>query len=405
MDEELDVIVTGFDVADRQAEAGLVRVFGLDQQRAHRFLRELPAVAKRCPNQASADRYVHALRSIGARVELQAVSKLRPSDSAALRPTHSSLPIPAPSVMARLHESMRVERETQRAIRLFRKAEGLDQTETFEPVAVDPVNPSIPKAPKVPHDLHRMPNAKLARPSERPIWSVPPSEGRDSRHPSRPHADAKLPPPPIASEAPPRASESPPDFEEPVDPLDARTADSMLPQDVGLAHAATASMRPGLTSLIAWQQQRDARLRGDPRTRWVMAALALVLVYGALRLSGLLDSEADRRTKAWATQGFETGEHAEAQAWLQDSTHTLRGFEPGAARELVDRLERAGARGVYAARIQSTPNGESSSALVIDLPNDKAKREVILWHAAKARGLEPPLIPDHGEPYYLLTWQ
>ena len=47
MDEELDIVVTGFDVSDRLAEAGLTRVFGLNAQQARRFVRDVPFVAKR----------------------------------------------------------------------------------------------------------------------------------------------------------------------------------------------------------------------------------------------------------------------------------------------------------------------------------------------------------------------
>lgn len=393
MNEELDIIVSGFDVSDRQAEAGLSRVFGLDSKRAHRFVRELPIVAKRCPNQASAERYAHALRSIGARVELRAVATLSPTDATALGPSHSSLPIPAPSVMAQLHESMRVERETRRAIRLFRAAEGLDREDTGAPLAeVDSINPAIPKAPLLPRDLHELPNAALPAYSERPQARNPYADDADqaaSVRSPRPHADARLPPP-LAGDPPSRGP----------------GAESVRRRDVGLAHAATASVRPGLGARSATHAQRRTRQAlKSRRLRWAGAILLLLLAGVGVWLSGLLDSADDRRKRAWAEHGIEAGEHAEARAWLENREHGLTGLDPNVARQLVDRLERAGALGVYAVRFRSTPNGRSASALVVELPHGAAARRIILWHSAKARGLDSPLIPDRGERYHLLTWR
>lgn len=393
MNEELDIIVTGFDVTDRQAEAGLIRVFGLDTQRAHRFVRELPTVAKRCPNPTSAERYAHALRSIGARVELRGVASLKPSDAAALRPTHSSLPIPAPSVMAQLHESMRVERMTARAIRLFRASEGLGHERASSKLDdVDTLSPRIPKAPPVPRDLHKMPNAALPRYSDRPAFEDESADraGAAAGAPSpRAHADAR-PPPPLVGDA--GSAEA--------------VAESIRPHGIGLTHTTTASKRPGLSDLAAWHQLRRAQqTRRSRRRLWAGAALLLLPAYAGLHFSGVLESDDDRRRKVWADSGIEAGDHAEAAAWLQDPSHRLVGLDSSAARQLVERLERAGARGVYAVRIRSTPQGYSAGALIVDLPAAAAVRRVILWHCAKARGLEHSLVPDRGERYHLLTWQ
>jgi hypothetical protein len=71
MRQDLDVIVTGFDVDQRQAETGLIRLFGLEPLRAKRFVEQLPVVAKRCTDRAMADRYADALRALGARVDVR----------------------------------------------------------------------------------------------------------------------------------------------------------------------------------------------------------------------------------------------------------------------------------------------------------------------------------------------
>jgi hypothetical protein len=285
MDEELAVIVTGFDVDQRRAEAGLMGVFGLDAARARRFVRELPAVAKTCGNRGAADRYAQALRSIGARVEIQSAA----SAAAEGRPSPSSLPIPAPSIMARLDESTRVERETLRAIERFRAAEGLDAAGE-PPLDLDPINPSIPRAPPVPHDLAKMPNAKLPRWSERPAWMMTdPLEQGERSDPSgtqspRPHNDAKPPPPPatpvrlLDSTAASRAAHPRAGQPEP--------SRSMRPSAVGLAHAAKASVRPGIGLLSWWRiAGRDARRR-RLRQAWLTAVALVVLMAGALWLWG-----------------------------------------------------------------------------------------------------------------------
>jgi hypothetical protein len=395
MDEELDVVVTAFEVPERQAEAGLVHVFGLDAQHARRFIRELPVTAKRCPNRASADRYAQALVSIGARVELVPVSPPGDGDQAP-RASISSLPIPAPSVMAKLRESIQVERETRRAIRRFRAAEGLDpeSDDGALPPDIDPINPSIPKAPPLPRDLHRLPNGLRARPSDPPssVWSDPLGLGPDvggllSERPR--HADAD-PPPPLAGS---RLSSR-----EPGD------GDSMRPTAIGLAHAATASIRPGMGPLSAFPQPMGRARKRKTRARWPLVFTALVAGYAGLRHAGILATDAERRARAWAAAGIEAGEHAAATDWLLQPSHRLADLEPGEARALVDRLMRAGARGVYVIAIDSESAAESSSSLLIELPDEAATRRILLFHAAKAQRLEPPLIPDHGERFYVLTW-
>jgi hypothetical protein len=277
MTEELDIILTGLELEHGQVEAGIVRVFGIDPRDARRLLRELPAVAKSGAPRAVAERYVAALRSIGARVEL------RPTGS---RSTHEraagavSLPLPAPEQIARVDESIRVQRETARAIKRFRAAEGLD-AESLD--AVDPENPSldlwnpeIPKAPLVPRDLAKLRNAARR-------FSDPPSghghddgdgdtqEDLELAAPARSHADAQLPPP--VEERHSRPSHVP-------SSSDHFAIRSRRPS-VGLAHAATASIRPGLSSYFARSvpQHKPRRLRA----LWALALL-LLLTAGAVAL-------------------------------------------------------------------------------------------------------------------------
>ena len=113
------------------------------------MLRALPAVAKRGASRALAERYFSALRSIGAAAEL------RPDGccpaAARTPPARAAPALPASASVAHVDESMRVQRETERAIKRFRAAEGLDEPETGP--ASTSWNPAIPKAPSLPHDL------------------------------------------------------------------------------------------------------------------------------------------------------------------------------------------------------------------------------------------------------------
>jgi hypothetical protein len=410
MDEELDIIVTGFDVDPRQAESGLMNVFGLDAVRARRFVRDLPVVAKRCGNRASADRYVQALRSIGARVEAQPAAD--GDGHHAVRAAVSSLPIPAPSVMARLHESLQVERETVRAIRRFRAAEGLEPDDDHPlPLDLDPTNPDIPRAPKVPHDLDKMPNAKLPRVSDRPEWMLTDplaqgeGSGADGARTSRPHADARLPPPPsTAPRARAAGGSGAPSGTQPTPEARGRK-ESVRPSAVGLAHAATASVRPGIGLLSWWQRLDNDTLRRKRLREYWPAAVAVALVgAAALWFSGALETEAGRRERAWRAQGIDPGDYADAAVWLDAPDHELGGLAKADSRELVEGLNRAGARSVYAVWIRKQGQGARAAGLVIELPPQAAERRTILWHVARARG-RSELEPDDGGRYYLLTFE
>jgi hypothetical protein len=255
MDEELDVILVGCEVDQRQVEAGLVRVFGIEPREARRVLGALPALAKRGASRALAERYFSALRSIGATAEL------RPMDapgSSAYANGIEQLPVPASALVAHVDESMRVQRATERAIKRFRAAEGLDEHD--DGPGVDLRNPAIPKAPPLPRDLSRMPNAATPRWSDPPSWSEPPGDQNGSLAPVREHVDAQPPPPP--SGTPPASGPQ----------LRNQVHASMRPHSVGLAHGARASVRPGLSAPIP-QVTATRRLA---RGRWAVLLLSLL---------------------------------------------------------------------------------------------------------------------------------
>jgi hypothetical protein len=137
-----------------------------------------------------------------------------------------------------------------------------------------------------------------------------------------------------------------------------------------------------------------------------LAALAALLVVAgtALWISGALETEADRRDKAWRAHGIDAGVSAPALAWLEASDHEVDGLDKPAARDLVERLIRAGARGVHAVRIRASGDAERADGLLVELPAQATERRTILWHAARARG-RTALEPDSGGRYHLLTFE
>jgi hypothetical protein len=180
-------------------------------------------------------------------------------------------------------------------------------------------------------------------------------------------------------------------------------ADSVPPRAIGLAHAATASVRPGLGLLASWRPGAVTLRRWRTRD-WLAATVVLGALAGAaLWRAGVFDTESDRRTQALRALGIDAGKHLPAGPWLEQPGHDVRGIDAAALHDLLGKLQRAGAVAVFALRIQPNKNGgETAAGLLIELPVQPTARRTILWHAAHARGLEPPLIPDPGGAYYAL---
>ncbi len=390
MPPELDVIVTGFDVEQRQAETGMIRLFGLDPQRAKRFVEQLPVVAKRCSDSATADRYADALRAIGARVDV------RPHAAAfrdSLPPVATtSLPAPAPELAAKLRESVRVSRAADSAIARFREAEGLEPLDAE--LGFDPYNPSIPRAPAIPHDLARMPNATLQRPSDRPEWmvadplSLTPDAGSGIPAALQPHLDAQHPPrgrPSRDSGMRPRRH---------------------TPQTVGIAHAARASVRPGMSGHTPDKPVTSVPWPRKLARAWPGLLLALLIaVVGAWR-AGWLQTEAERRLAAWSAEGILAHEHQEVRAYLAQPGHVVRGIGQAELRALLDKLERAGVKSVYAIDITaSAAKQQQAAALVVTLPAGVAARQTVRYYAAEAQGLGKTPVVDRHEHYLVVAFK
>lgn len=399
--EDLDIIVTGFEVDQQRAEAGLMRVFGLDAQRARNFVAQLPVIAKRCNELQAAERYAHALRSIGARIELRPHA----ATGEPARPSGRSLPPPSslqPEQPERMRDSVRHTSASERAIARFRATEGLENPASSNAPAssIDLYNPVIPKAPALPRDLPQLPNRARSAQPEHPEWMVSdPLEltpERDSDIPT------SLRPPDVrTARASTRPSSKPTTRPGPSSDRASSERLSDRPRSVGLAHAATASGRPGLSAVSL-----GAKPGASLRRRWLMrtAVLAVVAALAAViaRLSGHLLTEDERHVRAWRQEGIEAGEHAPVRAWLNGPGHHLRGLDGAATERLLDQLERAGATRVFAIRISGPSDRPEAGAVLVEMPADKVARRTILWHLAGARGERDAPLSDEGQHFELL---
>jgi hypothetical protein len=390
--EDLDIVVTGFEVEQGPAEAGLMRVFGLDSERARRFIEQVPVVAKRCTERKAAERYADALRSIGARIEL------RPHIEAHWLPDGTSLP---PPDAAGSDESRRT--ASERTIARFRASEGLDDLKRT-PSGLDLYNPVIPKAPTLPHDLRQMPNGprseapgRARRPSgsspDQPEWMV------SDPLQLTPESDGSIAPGlrPSDSVQPRAASRS----SNPASANSERLSDR--PRSVGLAHSARVSGRPGLSAQqsSAGGSLTPTRLRLARALAILVGIVVAVLLY--LRVTDQLLTANERLEHAWRAYGIEPGEHAPAREWLSQDGHRLHGLTPAELAQLLERLDRAGAARMHVVGIkEGHDDGAEASGLLVEMPTDKAVRRTILWHLAAARGRADAPLVDEGEPFQLL---
>ncbi|MDD9938676.1 MAG: hypothetical protein OXT09_34010 [Myxococcales bacterium] len=397
MSDEVDIVVTGFDVDARQAEAGLVRLFGLDGADARRFLQELPTIAKRGASPSTAKRYVEALQSIGARVDC-VPAKPGERGGMALGEPPVSLPAPPSSMMQELHRSMRVDRATEEAIDRFRESEGMpsrppsdrpvapDRVMSFGP---DPMNPRIPQAPRLPN-MDGMPNALPSAHDSLPAWrtGTAPSDGEGVKtfQSSLPGDDGRT-----TSSISDRAFQS------------GRVPITDQSRATGATQHSHGVAQPSSDSIRAMQRVGQAQREERSRRRRAIAGLALGAVTIATVVAFWLtreDSELDQLRLRIEAAGIQAGNVTPAHAWLEDATRTVRGLGAADAQSLVSDLSRAGASAILAVRI----DGEAAGALVVVLPKESDARRTVLWQVARAQGREPSLDDDQGQRFVELKF-
>lgn len=402
MEEEVDIVVTGFNVDAKVAEAGLVRLFGIDGAEARRFLQELPTVAKRGARGQTAARYVEALESIGARVDAVPARK---SEGAGRGLSQGPLSLPAPpsSMMQQLHRSMRVDRATEEAIDRFRESEGLEverpsssrpgpgaAPDRFVSFGPDPMNPRIPQAPRMP-SLDGMPNAKMLE--ELPEWRTDTSmdpRAANASYKSFPSTDDQ------GDDRMTTASIEPP-WGEPGVPI------TQQPKAAGTTMHSDVVPGPSNASIRAMRRIGEAeRERRDRRVRVLVGVLlALVAaVVAAMTWATRGDSEQAQRLADIGRDGIEAGQLMPARSWLADPLNSVRGLPAADVDALLSSLERAGAVAIEATRVDD----RVAAALVIELPEDADQRRTVLWQVARSQGREPRLDDDHGQRFVELSF-
>jgi hypothetical protein len=93
------------------------------------------------------------------------------------------------------------------------------------------------------------------------------------------------------------------------------------------------------------------------------------------------------------------GKQSEVREWIKDKNHTLGEMDWPRSKRLVDKLISIGCLNVYACEIDTYGNGiENTGHLVVELPDKKAERKIILKtidKLARDQGYEGPF--DDGQ--------
>jgi hypothetical protein len=373
--EHFDVYVAGFDVGEDRAVPGLMQVFGMNEATAQLFFRSLPLTAKRNQTADAADRYVRALRSIGAVVRCHESRAPSPSNPASHEPSAASPKSLAPPL-------------STAAARLA----GPDA----------PLAPSIPKAGRLPQDLvalappHAAPDLPqwfeadaaettraLTASLPAPISFGPPGMG--VRHDALTLENTGLPPIPE------------------LDPVAARGRGQWAPRPdhVGTLHSHPPSRAPGVP---ARSPSRPPPPVGLQRHQVLIAcALAVAgLLYFAYG-RGVFETEAGRTLRSFAREGIDPGVYRAARTFLDTPGVRFEGVDDTRLRTLLDGVIRAGAPHVWVAGIEAVDGIQVAHCLLIELPDDAGARRTVLFQHVQ------PVLPDQvpadtGQRYLRLTF-
>lgn len=162
------------------------------------------------------------------------------------------------------------------------------------------------------------------------------------------------------------------------------------PAHVGLSHSFTPE-RPG-SSLAPLIGQRTASGMPWYASRWSLGfvAVAVALAIHTANQRGMFSLPKDALETAWARAGIDPGVHEDARTFFarKDSRFVGRGEQD--VTELLDGLERAGAKRLWAIEISERDGMREASTLLVELPGDAAGRRTIFFqHARSAAGHAP----------------
>jgi hypothetical protein len=402
-----DVYVLRFDVNEERATRALMQVFGLSEAAARIFVHSVPRVGKRDVPTHTAERYVRALHAVGAIVECRR-SGAAPLGESANNIQHMSLPVPANSSYPGASTPPTIMQ---------------DSLGIMAPLAYSPDMPQIPKAPRLPADLHHIRARKgpdsLApnwRPSDRrasmssgassqaghaemgsgggttvssdeAIWSAGAiAAGAAASHAlsSDPMA-SPLAPVGDSLESPKSEANAAPSGREPSGPLDLDSPLPLSPSPFTASGPANLSSEPSPWYATATHQLLLAAL--------IIGGMAVALS------SGVFETDAHRQTRAFELAGIDAGAYEPAERFLNRSGSRFDALPQEQLQALVDRLERAGARGVWVGDIQQQGSRRSSRTLLLDLPNDETQRHNVFDELASTRRAGQQVANDTGQRY------
>jgi hypothetical protein len=417
-----DVYVLRFDVNEERATRALMQVFGLSEAAARIFVHSVPRVGKRNVPTDTAERYVRALHAVGAVVECRR-SGSAPLGENANKVQPMSLPAPTSSNYPGSSDPPHIMQ---------------DSLGIMGPLAYSPDMPQIPKAPRIPADLHAI-RARKGPDSLAPNWrsatdqslisssakglrgSSPKPRGGgggggggdvggggasfdggggggavasaggalwDSRAlqiSSDPLAERKSPFNRRASPEPVAAQE-----QDRTDRVDHAGLEGVLSSPAPLSPSPFAPSIP--------------RARADEPTPWFANAthqlLLACLIIGGMVLamsSGVFETDAARRGRAFQDAGVRAGEYEAAATFLARPDNTFQGIAPEELKALLDGLSRAGAKSVWVANIVKQGQRRSSHTLLVELPDEAAARASIFKQQIPNSHVRRPTPEDSGQ--------
>jgi hypothetical protein len=386
--ELFDVHVLSFEVSEERATRALMRVFGLNEAASRIFVHSVPRIGKRRVPKDTAERYIRALHGVGAIVEC----RLSTPSSAQSASAGASLPVPQVSSFP----GTAVPHIMQ------------DSFGVMAPVAYSPHMPTIPKAPRIPADLHAI-RARKGPDSLAPHWRPADSpEGRGGtspRAPSMEDSDLNSPSPDgltidsggklkeVGAGASPAAPATEDSSSSPA--IVAKAASGAVFDSDGQMSSPRPSPAPISDPETPWYAQ--------PTHQLLLAAVVVGSVTVAAS-SGVFDTDASRLTRAFEQEGITPGQYDRASTFLASRTSVIEGTSKPEMQRLVANLLAAGGVEAWLTGITERGGMRTSHHLLIQLPDDAAKRRGVFDAYAKLAKPGQQGAQDHGQRFLSLVF-
>jgi hypothetical protein len=388
--ELFDVHVLGFEVSEERATRALMRVFGLNEAASRIFVHSVPRIGKRRVPKDTAERYIRALHAVGAIVEC----RLCTPSSAEAGASGASLPAPTVSTFPGTV-----------APHIMQDSFGI-----MAPVAYSPHMPQIPKAPRIPADLHAI-RARKGPDSLAPHWR--PADSSEFRVDSSQRnpvvvddTELKSPKPEgplIQPEGKPKATgvaQSPAAISVEEPSSSAGIAVKAASGAVFDSDGHMSSPRPSPSPTVA-----------DPETPWYAQPthqlLLAAVVVGSVTVaasSGMFDTDASRLTRAFEQAGITPGQYDRASTFLASKNTSFEGTSKAEVQHLVSGLLAAGGVEAWLTGITEKSGMRTSHQLLIELPDDPARRKGVFDAYAKLAKPGQQGAQDHGQRFLSLVF-